>query len=408
MDRVELARRLGAHPRAVESRSRVVNESDPTRFMAAFTEAVAEGGDVFLADPFWGERERAQFNALVCRPGNARHRAGVANHGSETGWLCIPTGGSSGAVKLARHDEETIAAAVHGFTTHFAVRGVNAIGLLPMHHVSGLMAWLRCVLSGGRYRPWDWKALEAGDRPEVGPGDWFLSLVPTQLQRLLTDRAAVDWLKRFQAVFIGGGPAWPELIERSAELRLPLAFSYGMTETAAMVTALRPGDFLTGTRGSGKPLAHARVTLGEDGGILIDSPSLFRGYWPEGRGAGPWATSDLGWFDPAGSLHILGRRDALIISGGEKIDPQEVEAVLRSTGAFVDVAVLGVPDSTWGQIVVACYTATMDPIDHAAIERTLSDRLAKFKWPKRYVLVDPWPRNAQGKLIRAELLKRLE
>ncbi|MBC8041095.1 MAG: AMP-binding protein [Opitutaceae bacterium] len=395
MERVDLIRLLGAEPMLAEPRDVVVEAREPEAFMDKFTEAVAAGGTVFLADPAWGDAERAQFNALVAK------KTEEVGHG----WLCIPTGGSSGAIKLARHDEETLSAAVNGFCGHFGVKKVNAVGVLPLHHVSGFMAWMRTVLTGGKYISANWRAVETGARPAlpVGEGDWFLSLVPTQLQRLLGDLEAEDWLRGFRAIFIGGAPAWPALIEAGAAARLPLAFSYGMTETAAMVAVLRPEEFLAGGQGSGAPLPHARVSLGEEGRIVIEGASLFRGYWPDMRAVGSWSTEDLGSFDERGSLHVLGRRDALIITGGEKVDPAEVERVLRGTGQFDDVAVIGVPDTRWGEAVVACYPAEFAPLDMEAVERVLGSHLAGFKHPKRYVAIARWPRNAQGKVNRVEL-----
>ncbi|MFA6962621.1 MAG: AMP-binding protein [Opitutaceae bacterium] len=398
MERADLIRLLGATPRLGEPRDVVVEACEPQAFIDRFTEAVAVGGTVFLADPAWGEQERAQFNALVA----SDRRPPAAG-----GWLCIPTGGSSGNLKLARHDEETVSAAVNGFCAHFGVTRVNAIGLLPLYHVSGFMAWMRTVLTGGAYLPAAWRSVAGGERPPLtaNDGDWFLSLVPTQLQRMLGDREAEDWLRGFRGVFIGGGPAWPALVEAGAKARLPLAFSYGMTETAAMVAALRPAEFLDGRRGSGAALPHAALGLDGEGRIIIEAESLFRGYWPETRQAGPWPTEDLGRFDEHGSLHVLGRRDALIITGGEKVDPGEVEAVLRSVGGLADVVVLGVPDAEWGEVVVACYPGDVD----AALQTQPLETLAHYKRPKRYVAVPAadWPRNAQGKVNRAALRARI-
>lgn len=429
MDRAELSRLLGAEPLLVEPRDVVVDEREPVRFIDAFTDAVAAGGTVFLADPTWGERERAQFNSLInvqCPTSNAQHPTSGALSGECStlnvgrcaraypgrGWLCIPTGGSSGNIKLARHDEETISAAVSGFCAHFGVGTVNVVGLLPLHHVSGFMAWMRTVLTGGIYLPWEWKAVEAGERPPLPTvgGDWFLSLVPTQLQRLLGDAEAEDWLRGFRAVFVGGGPAWPELIEAGARARLPLAFSYGMTETAAMVAALRPEEFLIGRRGAGAVLPHARLALIDGERIAIAGASLFRGYWPEARADEPWFTEDLGRFDEDGSLHVLGRRDALIITGGEKVDPAEVEAALRGSGRFSDVVVLGVPDAEWGEVVVACYPLVdkaSGVIGDQVSQSHLCDHLAAYKRPKRYLAIADWPRTAQGKVNRMALRERV-
>jgi o-succinylbenzoate---CoA ligase len=427
MERIELARFLGAGGATGGPLDVTIAQIQTGRFMEEFGSAVAAGGTVFVADPSWGAVEREQFAAVVAQASGAKRQSQIADGKSPTadrqlqipdgqseignqkskieqGWLCLPTGGSSGALRWALHDQDTLSAAVHGCCGHFEVSQINAVGVLPLHHVSGLMAWMRCALTGGRYVPWDWAVLEAGRWPQLAAGDWFLSLVPTQLQRLLSRPEATDWLRRFRAVFIGGGPAWPELLDRAAEARLPLAPGYGMTETAAMVAALRPEEFLQGRRGCGAALPHAGLTLGEDGVIEITTKSLFRGYYPAWReAAGAWRTEDLGRIDEQGGLHVLGRRDAIIISGGKKIEPAEVEAVLRATGQFVDVAVVAVPDAEWGEMVVACYPADANAPDLACVDEHLAGKLASHKRPKRYMPV-AWPRKAQGKINRQALV----
>jgi len=365
--------------------------------MARLASATAARGTVFVADPSWRAAQRETFAALL--------KSKTVNRESriDRGWLCLPTGGTTGGMRLARHDQDTLSAAVSGCRRHFGAARISAIGVLPLHHVSGLMAWLRCALTGGRYVAWSWDDLAAGRWPEVGGGDWFLSLVPTQLQRLLARRSSADRLRRFRAVLLGGGPAWPELLERAARLRLPLAPGYGMTETAAMVTALRPEEFLAGRTGCGSALPHARVTVEAGGVIRVASRSLFRGYYPDWRGAGTWPTADLGRLDEHGSLHVLGRRDAIIITGGEKVDPVAVEAALLATGQFIDVVVVGVPDVRWGHAVVACYPAGSRAPNLEAVERALARSLAGHERPKRFVALGRWPRTASGKLSRPAL-----
>lgn len=396
MERAELARLLGAPFAAAEAAPgpRVIEEREPQRFMAAFAEAVAAGGEVFLADPSWGAAERAELAALT-RPEAESGRVAV----DSSGWLMIPSGGTSGRVKFARHDESTIAAAVRGFAEHFAFERVNAVGVLPLHHVSGFMAWMRCVLSGGEFKPWDWKRFEGGERPAMSAGDWVISLVPTQLQRLLASREAVAWLRGFRVIFVGGGPVWPELAEAATTARLPVSLGYGMTETAAMVTALRPEEFAAGARSSGAALPHARVEIDGDGRVRVSGASLFRGYYPARSVAREFVTEDLGRIDERGHLHVLGRRDAMIITGGKKVQPAEIEAALRASGECEDVAVVGVPDSEWGEVVVACYPAAL----RAPNEERAGAALAPWQRPKRFVAVAEWPRNAQGKVNRAVL-----
>jgi O-succinylbenzoic acid--CoA ligase len=321
------------------------------------------------------------------------------------GWLMIPTGGSGGQLKFVRHDEQTITAAVQGFAQFFKLEHVNAVGVLPLHHVSGLMAWLRCALTGGEYVPLDWKRIESGELPPMPakPDGWVVSLVPTQLERLLRSPVATAWLGGFRIIFLGGAPASPGLLDRAAAFGLRLSPGYGMTETAAMVTALRPEEFLAGARSSGSALPHARVTAAEDGVILIGGESLFRGYYPDWREPGEFTTSDLGRVDPQGCLHILGRSDAVIITGGEKVNPAEVESVLRDTGEFADVAVVGVPDPEWGQAVVAAYPGRSSP-DLPKVQQAVS-HLAAWKRPKRYVALAEWPLTAAGKVNRAEVIR---
>ena len=370
--------------------------------------AVERGKFVFLHDPKWGPVEQAQFETLLQATGAACSDGG--------GWLCVPTGGTGGGLRFARHDERTLGAAVHGFCEHFGLRRVNAVDVLPAYHVSGLMARIRSVVTGGTAIAWSWKQLEAGVWPEVpaDDDDWFLSLVPTQLQRLLASDVAVARLKRFRAVFIGGGPLWTGLAEAASTAGVPVSICYGMTETAAMVAAQKPGEFAAGDRTCGCPMAHVQVEIvdeisrgvlpaGTPGLVRISGENVHRGYWPEVKAGRSLLTEDLGQFDVHGHLQILGRRDAAIITGGEKVSPLEVEAVLRASGVFDDVAVIGLPDAKWGQIVVACHPPQAEKLDTRKIAAVL-ETLVPYKRPKQILAIAPWPRNAQGKLNRSALL----
>lgn len=355
------------------------------------------GGFVFLRDPKWSPAERDVAEELM-------RRAEQMPVGEPDGWLCIRTGGSGGGVKFARHDERTLSAATIGFAQHFGLSQVNAVGVLPPWHVSGFMARVRCAATGGEYIGAEWKALERGEFPTLpGNAPWVLSLVPTQLQRLLGSEAALAWLRQFRVVLLGGGPTWPQLAEAAASAHLPVSLTYGMTETAAMITAQLPQEFLAGDRSAGRAMPQGRVRITEDGRVAIQGASLFRGYFPGRRDTAEFLTQDLGRLDENQCLHLLGRADAVIISGGKKVQPLEVEAALRASGEFQDVAVIGVADPEWGEVVVACYPATAHAPDFAAAVRPLAD----YQRPKRFVAVTEWPRNAQGKINRAALAERV-
>jgi O-succinylbenzoic acid--CoA ligase len=386
----------------------MISEADPRKFMTTLAQAMAGDGEIFLGNPDWGTFERKQVDKLMQQSGLDVRASDsqLSTLNPQLGWLMIPTGGTSGRVRFARHDAATIAAAVRGFTRHFSLPQVNAIGVLPLHHVSGLMAWMRCVLTGGEYRPLDWKAVEGGALPELPEKThgWNISLVPTQLDRLLRNDAAVEWLKKFRLIFVGGGPVWPELLDKAAGHRLPISPGYGMTESAAMVAALLPEEFLSGARSCGKVLPHVRVSLGEEGQITLNGESLFRGYYPEWRPAAGFLTEDCGFFDAGGHLHVTGRRDAVIITGGEKVNPAEVETVLRGSGEFPDVVVIGLPDAEWGQLLVAVYPEAAQP-NLARVSETMGRLLSPAKRPKQFIPLAHWPANAQGKVNRAEVLR---
>ena len=404
MERVELGQILrlwadqGRGTRDQGPGPRLISEPDPLKFMAAFADAVAGDSDVFLCDPNWGETERAQVVALTGLASPKLPR-------SAGGWLMIPTGGSSGKLKFARHDQDTITVAVQGFTRHFGLPCVNAVGMLPLHHVGGFMAWMRCALTGGEYRPLDWKAVEQGAVPELPAklDGWVISLVPTQLERLLRQPAATAWLAKFRIVFLGGAPAGGDLMDRAAAARIPLSPGYGMTETAAMVTALRPEEFLAGARSSGDALPQVKVAISGDGMITVAGDSLFRGYYPEWRNEGAFETADLGRIDEQRRLHVLGRGDEVIITGGEKVNPAEVEAVLRGSGGLPDVVVIGVPDTEWGQVVVAAYPGVAWP-DVAKLKEAASG-LSTHKRPKHFLPLESWPVTSAGKVNRPEVAR---
>ncbi|MGH8020478.1 MAG: AMP-binding enzyme, partial [Opitutaceae bacterium] len=143
-----------------------------------------------------------------------------------------------------------------------------------------------------------------------------------------------------------------------------------------------------------------------DGRIRVRASSLFLGYWPEPARSvgGSFLTSDRGRLDASGRLVVLGRIDALINSGGEKIDPAVVEAAIRATGVVRDVAVCGVPDAEWGEAIVA-FIAGARPEDESAMLAGLRARLSPPHAPKRFVHVREVPRTAVGKIDRRALTR---
>jgi O-succinylbenzoic acid--CoA ligase len=305
-------------------------------------------------------------------------------------------------------------ASVQGFRQYFRVEQVNAFCVLPLYHVSGLMQFMRSFTSGGRLVLQSFKALEAAAGSDVDPVDFFLSLVPTQLQRLLETNATA-WLYRCQTVLLGGSPAWPQLLAAARAHGIRLAPTYGMTETASQIVTLKPETFLAGNSSCGQLLPHAQVTIcsptgeilgaNQTGAITIRSQSLALGYYAILRPtlwAGQWLGDDLGFLDAQGYLTVVGRRSNKIITGGENVFPAEVEAILRATNLVKDVCVIGVPDQDWGEVVTAVYVPD-EPLSLEVLQAALEDHLSKFKRPKYWISVPELPRNPQGKINREQL-----
>lgn len=226
-------------------------EANPTDFLAGLLAARAAQCPICLGNPAWTAAEWQPVLTQVQPdwiwgpvPEWSRQPDAPQTQAPQTqkNWILIPTGGSSGHIRFAVHTWETLTAAVQGFQTHFGVKQVNSCCLLPLYHVSGLMQFLRSFLSGGKLAVLPSKPIEqVADR--FDPSGFFVSLVPTQLQRLLKRPEGVDWLKRCQTILVGGAPTWPDLLEQARRHQLRLAPTYGMTETASQVATLKPKDF---------------------------------------------------------------------------------------------------------------------------------------------------------------------
>lgn len=427
-----LAQPLAIYAQSVapHSPTLLIAEPNPLKFLAAFLAAHRAGCSVYLANPHWGQGEWGQVKQIAQPRWSTPIQAGWGcypcdlprpNQATE---ILIPTGGSSGGLKFASHRWDTLMASVQGFRAHFSVEMVHAYCVLPLYHVGGLMQGLRVLASGGTLAIQSYKELKQGQILAL-PRGGFLSLVPTQLQPLLDQGDPyLHWLRGFQAVLLGGAPAWSSLLQQARAAGLPLALTYGMTETASQVATLLPEEFLEGHTSSGRPLPQAKISIrdcqgqlqppGQQGTVVVESACLARGYVgattfllapvTNASTPGPFYTDDVGYLDGAGYLHIVGRRSAKIITGGENVFPEEVEAVLLALDAVEDICVVGLPDAHWGQQVVALVAMkpgeTLDALGGEA-----RSRLSPFKLPKQWILVPAIPRTTQGKISRRQALE---
>jgi o-succinylbenzoate---CoA ligase len=387
----------------------LISERDPLYFLAGFIAASTARCPVFLANPGWTQSEWQQ----VFQQANPDLIWGITPLNflsidlppATPGWIMIPTGGSSGKVRFAIHTYETLVSSVMGFYEYFQVAPVNSCCVLPLYHVSGLMQFLRSLLTNGKFVNSSFKNINFS---AINSSFFFLSLVPTQLQRLLQNSLSISELSQFQTVLLGGAPAWTELLKTARQHQIRLAPTYGMTETASQIATLKPNDFLQGKTGCGQVLPHAQISIAGNGAIAIQSQSLALGYYPQLFSTSLFQTDDLGYFDAAEYLHIVGRSSQKIITGGENVFPAEVEAAIRASGLVKDVYVLGLVEPHWGEMIAAVYVPINVDITVLMIQTFLSQKLIKYKHPKQWIRVEKLPRNAQGKIndtvIRTKLL----
>jgi O-succinylbenzoic acid--CoA ligase len=325
------------------------------------------------------------------------------------------TSGTEGQPKPVELTAGNLDAAAAGSAKVFGSEsGDRWLCALPLFHVAGLSILTRCARNGttavvrDRFDP---AAVVAALTP--GGADLaadaatapitLISLVPTQLRRLRDEGLVAA--PALRALLLGGGPIPPDLVEWARGTGLPVRCTYGMTETASQVAVT--GDWET----AATPIPGAELAIGDAGGgeaagaehaageILVRGPMVARG----ALAADGWLhTGDLGSIDRHGRLHVAGRLKELIVTGGEKVAPAAVEAVLAAHPAVADAGVGGTPDPDWGEAVTA-YVVERSPVSDYDLLAFCRERLAGYQVPKRIVRVGALPRNAAGKLLRSEL-----
>ncbi len=294
---------------------------------------------------------------------------------------------------------------------------------LGLGHVAGLGVVWRAIIAGVPIRVVDGTdpdgilaALEASPGRGSSPAPSHVSLVPTQLTRLL-DRARSGPPDTLLAVPLGGGRVPPELVLRALDAGWPVVPTYGLSEAGSGVTALPTAEAHEAPESAGRPLPGVQVTIDEPdadgiGEIIVATSAGFSGYLGEAprERQGPIRTGDLGRLDAVGRLVVVDRRTDRIVRGGENIAPAEVEAVLETHPAIAEAAVVARPDPVEGQVPVAA--VVIEPGKRhpgfTALAAHARASVAGFKVPTSVVRVPALPRTSGGKLRRSEVRAMLE
>jgi len=269
--------------------------------------------------------------------------------------------------------------------------------VLPVHHVGGLAILLRSTIYGTTavlHERFDaGRAVRAIEDGEVT----LASVVATMLRRMRD--AGLSRAEGLRALLVGGGPVPHDLLEWAAATGLPALQTYGMTETASQIATLRVDEALAHHGSAGRPLLGVDIRMDDRGEILVRGPMVAASAIdPDG-----WLhTGDAGHLDEDGFLHVRGRIDETIVTGGENVAAAEVEDVLLAHPAVADAAVAGRPDREWGEVVVAFVVLATHASD-AELAAHCRDRLRPFKAPKRFIRLRELPRNEAGKVVRRRL-----
>jgi O-succinylbenzoic acid--CoA ligase len=318
--------------------------------------------------------------------------------------VVISTSGSEGAPRRVMLSAANLDAAAAASNRHLPLAAGDLwLDCLPLYHIGGLSIVWRCARAGAAV------LLHEGFHAEAVAADLqrhpitHLSLVPAMLALLLETGVAPP--ARLRHLLVGGAALSQSLYDKATAAGWPLNPSYGMSETAAQVATWTPADGPWHQGLVGRPLGDNEFALAADGRIRIRGPQVMAGYLDgSGVDANGWLTTgDLGEIDAKGRLTVTGRADDMLISGGRNVHPLEVESCLAACPGIRDVAVTGLADKVWGDLVVALVVGDATA---QGIADWCRPRLPGAAQPRRIVHLANLPRNAAGKLERS-LLRQL-
>ncbi len=272
---------------------------------------------------------------------------------------------------------------------------------LPLNHIGGLAVIIRALIYGFSVNLIsDFDAINVNNAIANNPVT-IISLVPTMLKRILSLDGGLNSLKSLRYILLGGGPSPESLLDYCIENHLPIVKVYGMTETCSGTFGLKVLEEPHNKLYAGRPFSGIKAWI-NNGTIHISGDVVMVGYLDEEVINGVHDSNDLGHIDND-LLFLDIRRKDLIVSGGENINPMEVEEQLISIDGILDSAVVGEEDEEWGQRVIAYVVFETNELNETLIKNKLIEVLSKHKIPKKIIKVPLIPRNELGKIIYGSL-----
>ncbi|GAB3789891.1 AMP-binding protein [Nocardioides ungokensis] len=310
--------------------------------------------------------------------------------------VVVETSGSTGRPKRVLLSRRAVLASVTATQRRLGGSGCWLL-TLPASYVAGLQVACRSLVAGHSPVLFEDHTSFVAATSAMGDGDRFVSLVPTQLHRMLDLPDDVAALRTFHTVLLGGGPVDAALRARAAEAGVSVVATYGSSETAG------------GCVYDGYALDGVALAIGRGGRIRIGGPTLFDGYEddPELTASvlqdGWFLTSDAGRLDEDGRLHVLGRIDDVVVSGGVNVPTPAVAARLREHPGVAAAEVLGVPDAEWGNRVVAFVVAAGPGPSLSELRAWVGEAHPRSWAPRQLVELTAIPLLENGKPDRMRL-----
>ena len=273
---------------------------------------------------------------------------------------------------------------------------------LPLYHIGGLAVMLRALIFGFSVNLVStFEAQMVLDTIIKYPVS-IISLVPTMLKRILDLEGGLKAIKSLRWILLGGGPSPEYLLDLCIKEKLNIVKVYGMSETCSGTVGLKLLDEPQNKLYAGRPFNGAKIWT-ENNELYISGPMVMKGYVGEAATNGHHNSHDLGQVDNGNMVFLDIRRKDLIITGGENVNPLEVEEALLQIEGITDAAVIGVEDVEWGEKVVAYIVNSEFGIRNSEFRMKLKGRISDFKIPKEFIQVSSIPRNELGKIVYEKL-----
>ena len=271
---------------------------------------------------------------------------------------------------------------------------------LPLHHIGGLAVLIRALLYGFSVSLVnEFQTKVVLKTMQIHPVT-IISLVPTMLKRILDLKGGLKALQSLRWILLGGGPSPEYLLDICIREKLNIVKVYGMSETCSGTVGFKLLDEPSNKFYAGRPFPGAKVWT-ENNEIHISGPMVMKGYVSEEETDGIHNSHDLGRIDDDNLLFLDIRRKDLIVTGGENVNPIEVEECLMNVSGISDAAVVGKDDDEWGEKVTAYIVTTS--LENELLHSELKKSLSAYKIPKEYIQVSHIPRNELGKIVYEKL-----